>query len=228
MIPNILFKLPSDLHHCIRNHTDASLQSRSIFHQIVCNQLPDLVLHLILLCTSRHTTKHTWKNGLGMGRSTWPSCPDDWCAPNCLQSNEASESWSRQPRHQHTQQQHALHQYSLPTCRTHAHLHIINSDKTHLEETTGEDRRPGDIDHFGKGQEPRQRRSEHNHSDQNSQLFECYRLRRDCECWKCHQTLQWLYTKGNTRIRIRSFSKCQHMNHFNILQTTSFCCLLFT
>ena len=67
MIPNILFKLPSDLHHCIRNHTDASLQSRSIFHQIVCNQLPDLVLHIILLCTSRHTTKHTWKDVLRNG-----------------------------------------------------------------------------------------------------------------------------------------------------------------
>ena len=68
------------LHHCIRNHTDASLQSRSIFHQIVCNQLPDLVLHLILLCTSHHTTKHTWKDVLRNGTihvttlSRWLMC----------------------------------------------------------------------------------------------------------------------------------------------------------
>ena len=68
MIHNKLFILfPMILHHCIRNHTDASLQSRSIFHQIVCNQLPDLVLHIILLCTSRHTTKHTWKDVLRNG-----------------------------------------------------------------------------------------------------------------------------------------------------------------
>lgn len=54
-------------HYGVRNHPNSGLQRRAVLHQIVRDQLPDLQLHLVLLCGSaerrRPTRKHVFRNG---------------------------------------------------------------------------------------------------------------------------------------------------------------------
>lgn len=58
-------------HHGVGNHTDSGLQRAAVLHQVVSDQLADLVLHLVHHCVTYRSPRLPGSSYLGRSRSTY-------------------------------------------------------------------------------------------------------------------------------------------------------------